>query len=222
MATTNQLVTKAKFILSRSNSTAFDATIINELGLAQERLEREKWLPQFLYANQTISVTSDDVDLGVVVTRFNRFHREAGGLTYQTNDPGATEPFVKLTRYEDREQLLQAFPGPLGAGGHVQGYFMVDQLLTLRPYPSVAVPQSLKLHFFQSEVALPAVGNSTIWTQKASDYLLGEAGMIIAQGLRDDKAFALFQQMRQTDKMRIYGRDVADDEQDLDRSMGSD
>lgn len=222
MATTNQLVDRGKLILSRTNDSSLAAKLIIELVAAQERLEQEAWLPEFLYNRQDISVTTDEFDVETVLTRFIRFHNNAGGLTYATNDPQSTEPYLKLKRFDEREQLLQLYPGALGVGGTVRGYFMVDTLATLRPYPSVAIPAGLRAHFYQGEATVPAVGNTNLWTQKAGDYLLGNAGKFIAQSLRDDKALQIFQGLEASGKARLQRASLGAEQADQDYVMGDD
>lgn len=220
MATTDQLVDRGKVILSRVNDASLTAKLIIELVAAQERLEQEAFLPEFLYANQTISAVADEVDFATALTRFIRLHNNAGGVTYATNDSTALESYLKLRRFDEREQLLQRFPGALGTGGVVSGYFMVDTKVTLRPYPSASIPQSLKIHYYRGEATQPAAGNTNLWTQKAGDYLLGNAGKIIATSLRDQTALQVFQGLEATGKARLIKKVLGDEAADQDYTMG--
>jgi hypothetical protein len=218
VATTDQLVTRMQGILSRRNDTAIVTTLIAELGGAQERLEREKWLPDFLYTREDITADDGELDLGTELSRYIRLHHAAGGITKKTT--ATDEPWVKLFRYDDREQLLQKYPGDLAAGSEVMGYFMVDTLVTLRTRPSVAVPQDLRIHFYQGEAAAPAVGNQNLWTRKAGDYLMGEAGIVVAQSLRDKEALAIFQGLRDADRARLFAHSTANAEADQEHWLG--
>lgn len=218
MATTNQLVSRAKFILSRRNNAPIEADIIAELAAAQSRLEGEKWLPDFLYTVEEFDADAEMMNLETEFPHYLRLHHNAGGIMKLTT--ATDEPFVKLTRYDDRAMLLREHPGELVAGGECFGYFMVDTLVTLRPRPTASVIQRLQVHFYEGEATAPAAGNSTLWTQKAGDYLLGEAGIVLAQSLRDKEAMSLFQILRDRDKARLLGKSVGDEQADADLHMG--
>ena len=224
MATTDQLVDRAKVILSRTNDSSLNAKVITQLQAAQERLEDEAWLPDFLYARQSVAtINTHQYDLDVTLTRFIRLHDRAGGIRWQNlvNPPTPDETYVKLKRYDELEQLLQLFPGDLSVGGGLGGYFLVDRLLVLRPKPTVtAVIPNLEFNFYQAEATLPTAGNSTLWTQRAADYLLGEAGLILAQTLRDKDALGLFQGLRAAGKARLIKRSQGDEQADQEYIMG--
>lgn len=216
MATTDQLVARAKLILSRTNDANIATSIITELAAAQERLEQEAWLPDFLYQEDTLVLTSESFDLSTSFTRFLRLHDRASGI-YIT-DVSLAEP-QKLVQYDTMDQLLQLFPGALAAGALLQGYWKVDTFVHVRPYPSVAVPANLKVSYFQGELA-PGVGLTNLWTQKAGDYLLGNAGKFIAQGLRDDKALQVFSALEASGKARLMKKSLGDEAADQEYWMG--
>ncbi len=221
MATTDQLVDQAKIVLSRRNDTAINATIITQLGLAQQKLEREAWLPSFLYTTQTITgITTTTVDLETSLTRYLGLDPESPSLNVLLASPVDGEQYAELRQFDDLSQLKQWYPGDVAAGGVVRGYWMRDSLVEFRPRPVAAAPQTVVVNFFQGEANLPAVGNSNQWTIKAGEWLLGTAGILIAQSLRDKEAERIFTAMASTDKARIYKADIARREAALSRSMG--
>lgn len=217
MATTDQLVDRGKVILSRVNDSSLAAKLIIELGAAQERLEQEAWLPDFLYQEDTISVTAGTFDLTTALTRFIRLHDRFGGV--YLNLPPPDEP-LKLKRYDEQNQLLQLFPGVLLTGGVPRGYSMVDTMVKIRPAPSVAIPASLFVCYYQAEALLPLAGNTNLWTQRAGDYLLGNAGKVIATSLRDQTALQVFQGLEATGKARLQKKSFGDEQADQDYVMG--
>jgi hypothetical protein len=220
VATTDQLIARAKVILSRTGDTALDAKVITQLAAAQERLEDEAFLPDFLYQKQDITINAEDVDLEVALTRYIRLHDRSGGIWYELANAEDGETHKKLPRVDERNLFVQRYPGSLAVGGVVQAYFMVDRLATFRPKPSALATQNLTIHFYQSESVIPAAGNSTLWTQRAADYLLGEAGLILAQTLRDKDALGLFQALRSAGKARLIKRSQSDEQADQEYMMG--
>jgi hypothetical protein len=197
-----------------------DANIIDELVAAQERLQNEAWLPDFLFATDTIVVTTETVDLETELDRYLRLHDRAGGIRYLDSSATDNEPYKKLTRFDEKELLVQRYPGNLTAGNVPQGYFMVDSLVVLRPVPSAGASVTLHVSFYQGEAVDPAAGNSTLWTIKAADYLMGEAGIAIAQFLRDQQALSLFQATLGRGKSMLTKKSFGDEQADQDYQMG--
>jgi hypothetical protein len=220
MSTTDQIVTRIKRRLSRPNDTLNTAAIIDEMVAAKERLEDEAWLPEFLYAEGTANVTAESVDLTTLFPRFIRLHDRAGGLWVPNTDPAAEESLLLLKRYDELALLIQRHGGNLASGSTLAGFFMIDTTATFRPKPSISVPGSISAKFYREELDAPAAGNSTLWTQMAADYLMGEAGIAIAQMLRDDKALVVFQATRERGKSMLQKKTLADEQAAQDYVMG--
>lgn len=218
MATTNQLIARAKVILSRRNDTALEADILTELQAAQERLENEAWLPDMLYAEEPYVLTAPVFDMSVVFSRFLRLHDRALGISYVPFAAPGGEP-VHLPQFDTMDQLIQRFPGSLTTGSDPSGYSKVDTFVRVRPSPSASAPVTLQVGFYQGELPL-AVGNSNLWTVRAPDYILGTAGKILAQGLRDDKALQVFQGLEASGKARLQRKSFGDEQADQEYVMG--
>lgn len=218
MSTTDQLITRGKVILARQNDANLNASLLTELIAAQERLEQEAWLPDFLYQEDVFSLTTSTFDLATTFTRFLRLHERGFGISFVPVSAPTSEP-QHLKQYDTMEQMLQLFPGALAAGDDPKGYCKIDTFVRVRPSPSVAVPASLQVAYYQGELPV-AIGNTNLWTQKAADYLLGNAGKFVAASLRDDTASQIFQGLEASGKARLMKKSFGDEQADQEYVMG--
>lgn len=221
MATTDLLVSRIKRRLSRTNDTTTTAAVIDELVAAQERLEDEPFLPAFLGGNeiQLAAQTTHIVDLASLITGFLRLDQRLGGALFYV-DTAQDEPYVRIKRYDDREQLKQINAGDLVAGGFPLGYVAGDTTIELRPRPTASVPATLRVRYYKSDPTIPAAGNTTLWTAKAPMLIMGEAGAAIATYLRDDKALEVFNAMIARAKATLVRSDQAGEDADQEYVMG--
>lgn len=214
MATTNELVNRIKRRLSRQNTPGIDADILDELAQAKERLERKPTLPAFLLVKQEINSALEEIDLSTTLTRFIRVWN-SDGVRY--NNGTTEEPWTKIEKFESLDRLQDRHPG---TAQFPLGYCVFGDNIILRPRPTAAL--DYRIRFYQTEATAPAAGNSTKWTLRESELLMANAGMVLAQQLRDKDALAFFNSMWQRAEREFYHRQVADEWADFDSSRGED
>lgn len=222
MSTINQLVSRIKRRLTRTNDTAIEASIIDELVAAQEDLEDEAMLPAFLGGNEftlAAPLTGATADLKALVVGFLRLDYQAGKAVFY-QDTTQDEQWVAIKRYDDREQLKQTFPGALVAGGFPLGYHMNDGVIELRPTPTVSVPATIRVRYYKSDPTTPVAGATTLWSSRAPTLLMATAGVEIAKYLRDDAALQYFGQKLGQARVKLVRRDQADEDSDQEYVMG--
>lgn len=219
MATTNEIISRIKTRLSRP-TVDIDAEILDALKQVQEDLEGKPTLPSFLVKtnDDTLLLPNDDlIDVSTELDEsFIRFHDDEPVKILNPNVDSETEPYLPLARFVSEEELKSRHPGSSEAP---RGWAFTYPMLIVRPMPSANVTIRLKYYY---HAPLMAIGNTTIWTQQASQLLIGMAGAEVAQAKRDKDAAAYFQGVR-TQAWRDYvNRGVAEEVAGLHSSRGED
>lgn len=184
--------------------------IILRMQEAQRDLQNGKTLPWFLieYFYQ------EDVDAGTATIplpqSFLRLyedhspHYTAAGDTTPTFLRAATSYRDMLAAYESDEE------GP-------QAYIIENSVIRLHPAPSSNI-ELIYSFYFAPTVLTQNVENE--WLEHAPEWLIGEAGIRMAQDLRDKDAVTIFTNMRNAARDAAYRETILREVQTGAGSMG--
>lgn len=207
MSTTNELIDRLKYRLSRQHDSSIDARILAELQAAQATLEEGTTLPWFLetIGSKTVVGAHDSFSL-LDFTGFLRISENDYAL--QVEDLTRTdETLVKLTRQDTYSQLLRYSSGVADETTLPEAYFVMGTTVHVRK--KQVVDRTYYLGYYAKDPLLPAVDNSTLWTMYAGNLLIAEAGIHVAQYLRDDKSLQIFLGMRNAKMAELIRRNQA-------------
>jgi len=165
--------------LGNIQSTAFRQDIINELVQAQETvLEGDVFHPWFLVSEEASAQTIAG-DERVLLPQNYIAMWEYGRLTRY--DATLDDPYVELTR-EDWDLITEE----LNYSGTPTHYDLGGQYLLLRPLADAVYP--LRWWYISRGDSLAGTYGETgggnienVWLKWASDWLIGEAGMVLAE-----------------------------------------
>lgn len=166
--------------------TGQDASIILRLQQAQRLLEQGRTLPRFLVQeDQTLSVTSGDDEISLPTG----FIREADGesLHYTDSSTGDRYYLEKLEALQQAEQrFYETDPG------RPRAYVLRNSTVAI--YPERDTVYTLYWSYYKkADVLTSDVENA--WLANAPDVLIGRAGMLMAQALRDKDGYAYFTEL---------------------------
>jgi hypothetical protein len=178
-----------------------DASIIAALQSAQRTIELGKSLPRFLlntFQFDTVSGTASYSITGVLEDRFIRVQEDA--LPYYTTTGGA-QVKIPVGYYDELYAALVSDSTESDAEVIEDSAPVYPQALTignsgtifLIPTPTVVVEVSVNA-YFKALVLDSDIENA--WLKYMPDYLIGEAGMIVAMVVRDKDALMSFKAMR--------------------------
>lgn len=216
MSDVDQIVTRIKRRLSRSNVAGLDTTIIDELNNTQEELESRSTLPSFIVTTEQIVLVAADDIIDVSADLTAKFLRFLDDSPVQLHFENADETWQPVPRFITQEELKSRWPG---AGSQPRGWSFTYPNLMVRPTPDTSI--TLKLQFYE-RVAPMAAGNSTAWTTNASELLIAQTGIEVAQQLRDANARAYFVEKYKIANKNYIQRLSAEEMAGLSTSRGED
>ena len=191
--------------------TDLDARIISYLQEAQRDLERGKTLPRFLLLeDQTLSLASGAQN----VTLPTGFLREDDNALPRYTPTGATVPYIVKKR--GMNEAIEAYGGATASGPKI--YVLRNS--TLRFYPTSDRAYTLTWNYYKAAVTLNN-DVENLWLANAPEWLIGEAGVRLAQSLRDQDAAAIFDVIRTAGRAATFADDIARDLAGPPISMGS-
>jgi hypothetical protein len=85
--------------------------------------------------------------------------------------------------------------------GRPKNFFLRGDLITFYPYPDVSY--TFHLQFMGKDATLDGPTSENLWSNKASDLLVAEAGWHVARNIRDNEAATMFGQDRAEARRRI-------------------
>lgn len=195
MASTDQLVTRIKYRVSRQDDSSINTRIIDELAAAQESLECGTTLPWFLNVQAALNVLgAHDTFSLLSFDRFLRIAEDDFALRVENLTIADGEPLVKLTRQDTYEKLIENSTGMADAATFPDSYCVLGHTVHVRK--KQVVDRTYHLSYFKQDVDVPATGVTTLWTRYLPELIMAEAGINIARYLRDKEALQIFTSLR--------------------------
>lgn len=170
-----------------------DAQIVTCLQQAQVKLERMATKPWFLLSEKaTVSLVIDEPRLAHPTDYLGEY--EENGLTYI---PADNEDPVALRK--DDLDILKAYykltEGPPEAYAVDGAYFRI--------FPIPDDEYTMEMYYYQQDTVLSTnVENN--WLKYFPFLIMGEAGILIAGGLRDTAAMSIFNSWRKEGMVELY------------------
>lgn len=169
---------------------------------AQRELEMGKTLPRFLLQeDQTVTLTAGNRSVALPTG----FIREEDSEPLRYTPTGTTLPYY-LKRRVYRE-ALSAYGDNANAGPQV--YAVRNNTLYVLPTPDKAYV--LTWSYYKKAEVLTEGSTTNAWLTNAPDVLVGEAGFRVAAVLRDTRAIELFDAMRKSARVALFGDIIADE-----------
>ncbi len=196
--------------------------IINEMVYVQENiLEGGPFYPFFLISEISDADTTAMEERVQLPTDF--LHEWEDGALYYFNPDATKNSWVELTR-DDWDLIKASYT--TNTPGLMTHYDIVGNYFLLAPTPDAAY--TLKFRYYAAAASLAGVyGDAAnienVWLDKASDWLIGEVGAIIAsQYLVSQKLQQMFVAQAVRGQKRVSQLDVSMGESNKRRSMGDD
>jgi hypothetical protein len=222
VASTDDILTRIKFRLSRRLTSAVDSQILVEMNAAKGDIaEQDPYLPNFLKLGVAFSVVG--AHSGIVITsKLPNFLRPLS----RDDDPAlyyydtASARYIPLKRYASWLELVQRYPG---TGATPKGYFWdgnVEGTLALQPTPTGDLNYICR--YYRKEPVDFAAGVTNLWTKYGADLIMNLTGRAVAVFYRDKDALQIFNEGYMVAYDRIKKQTTAQDESDAyDNVMGS-
>ena len=198
MVTRLEAVTRIKRRLSFR--TSLDSDIVSELQLAQKSFERGHSLPWFLkQEDQTLSFTAG-----------TSFVALPSGFLRETEDQSPSylidgERYPVFPAKKDWEDAYEAFTG--SDPGYAQVYVIRKE--TFHVFPTPEVDYDLTWGFYQADEELLSDDSENLWLTHAYDLLIGKAGKILAEDIKNQEALASFNLMLSTGWAEIFADGIS-------------
>jgi len=218
VATINDLVSRIKYRLSRQQDSSIDARIVAELAAAQESFEGGTTLPWFLNVQLPYEVSNAHDNFSVL--NFPDFLRIAeDDYALRVEDLTQTdETLLKLSRQDTYEKLIGYLPGTADATTLPVAYCILGNTIHIRK--KQVVTRNYYLSYFRKDQTIPAANVSTLWSTYVPDLLAAEAGIQVAQYLRDTAAIKFFMGLRSVKFAELVRRNQAVQDADQNYVMG--
>lgn len=194
--TRDEAVSDIKVALGRFNSTVLDTEIVTHLQRAQTRLEKSapRWLnshyPWFLVKDLASLNTVKDDDKVSPPAGFLA-EVEEGGL-FRLVDGKEYKKLIK----EDWNVIRVKFSDP----GTPVWYALIGKVFRLAPTPDAVYP--LRLLYYGTDTVLTSnIEND--WLAEAPDILVGEAGIRVANSVRNNDAMQYFGGLKQQGELDL-------------------
>ena len=200
-----------KYRLGNFNSTAMDAAIIAEMNQVQSTtLEGGDFQPWFMLTESSSAQTTANEERLQVPENFI-MEWEEGALWYKETTATAWKPLPK----EDYDFLR----GRYAAEGAPKGYAEAGLYFLLVPQPILVY--DVKMRYYANQPANVNGTDENVWLKYASDWLIAETGLIIANNYVHNKSAAEgFVVLAKSAKARIEKLNVAKQEANRERMMG--
>jgi len=202
--------------------TGLTAIILTELNAAQElKLEKAPFFPWFLFQDVQTLQTVPNQEYVELPADFLGFDEEVGGLYYNdaVSSPDPWIPVVKDFYANFKERFRETSVDSDESAP--QCFDIIGSRLYLRPIPVAAVP--LRLLYAQKQAIILNDATTNLWLTHAHDWLLGEAGMMLAAfQTQNPELGTLFATMATAGKNRCSTETTARREAGRMAAMGED
>jgi len=204
----------------RTDITSAMVTLEAEM-LRKNVLENATFKPWFLQAEDATITTTASQEYVSRPADFVHFDEEDDWCQIAYNDPDDTsaDPWVPIVL--DDWNIIKAYYKDEVIGKPIKGALVFNRLY-LRPIPDDTY--TLRWRYYKTDSAFDfTVASENLWLQHASDWVLGEVGLIFAsQYTRDQDVIPVFDLMRKEGRRRVYNETIARFEAGKMRSMGDD
>jgi hypothetical protein len=186
-------------------------------------LEGGPFYPWFLISEETYVDTVAGEERLAVPYDFLHEWEESVLYRFDTTATGTANPWIALKR-DDWDVIRQAYTTV--NGGVPKYYDISNQYFMLADTPDDAY--SMRMRYFEQQPSLAgtygdAANIENNWLKHASDWFIGEVGLIIAsQYLQSDTMEKLFSVQLQRGRKRVYDKDISMSESNKMRTMGDD
>jgi hypothetical protein len=202
--------------------TGLDTLILAELNAAQElKLEKAAFFPWFLFKDEQTLVTVPNQEYVALPVDFLGFDEEVGGLYYD-DASGASDLWSPVAKdlYADFKERYREIS--VSSGESAPAVFdIIGTRLYLRPIPTAQ--QTLRLLYAQKQLPIENAATTNLWLTHAHDWLLGEAGMMLAAfQTQNPELGSLFATMATAGKQRCSHETTARREAGRQAAMGED
>lgn len=199
--TRDEAVAEIKRILGFRTGTTHDSAIIQQLKTTQERLEREPELPYFLRTEVSSITTEASEERIALPSDFLMEWEEDALWHFNTDADSDAETWTAL--YKDELAFLRkSLPGE----GKPQAYAFDGSYFRLFPTPDAEY--TIKMIYFGADTVLDTnVENK--WLRHLSELLIGDAGAMMAAGMRDASAITVFANMKASGKAKLVTQQSA-------------
>lgn len=155
--------------LTRFNDTVMKNYVITEMKLAQQRLEKRRILPWFLVSE--VVFTSTDITEERVPTPSD-FLRELDQAAVWFIKTDGTRKKLRKMEYEDMYDRYNATGEPVA-------YALVGRYFRVRPLPTEGTKYKIEMMYYKKDEILDT-DIQNCWLEHFPDYLMAEAGRILA------------------------------------------
>lgn len=186
-----------------------DAEIVEAIKIAQQQLEMEPELPEFLITERaSINLTAGEERIQLPEDFLLEVEKSA---LWITDTDGIEHQLVK----DDMDFLRGKFAGSAQA---LPEYYAIDSLY-FRMFPTPDQVYTITMSYYAADTVLSSnVENK--WLKNYPLLVGGIAGQIIAGALRDREAFATFQLWEQRERGSMLRRSTAKDFANMRVQMG--
>lgn len=209
--------------------TGLESLIVTELNVAQDsKLEKAGFYPWFLGKDdQSTMLTSANVEFVNLPTDFLGFDDEVDGLFYKDTS-GSIDPWVPVMKdvysfFKERYRNPQSPATGTGVGPEVFDIFgsPTAARVFLRPIPTSAI--QLRILYRQKQALVANDATTNLWLTHAHDWLVGEAGMMMAAfQTQNPDLGGLFSTMATAGRKRVTDETTARREAGRMVAMGED
>lgn len=193
--------------LARFTGSVLDAYVIGELQAAQIRLEEAEFLPWFLRLSEQLSVNKGDrlIDLPT------GFLLEIDGEL-----PYCTRVSDGAARYLEKKDIrfLRARTNPSVEAA--PRYYMLRTSKIDFGSPADAA-YTLDMEYYTQDSLLTSGTSTNLWLRHAPDYLIAEAGIVLAGNyLKNDRAAQYFMSQVVQERQKLIKKTTARDDINVD------
>lgn len=193
--TRDQIVTTVLSRLGRQEGNAYlVAQAQLELGLIQDQLEGDGFLPWFIISTEQSAVLTPTVRSLALPSDFLREYEPFPVYRY---DATQADPYTRLTK--DEFDVLESQYGGSSTDAPMQ-YALEGVSLEFFPTPDLAY--NIRWKYYQKQTALSAGVQTNAWTTNASDLLIAKLGAVMAAYKKDQ----FWAQKFATDEQRAFDR----------------
>lgn len=174
--------------------TDIDDMIYNEIRQAQRVLEKTPPYPWFL---QVSALREYDLGSSLLPDDFIEMFEDVIYIIKATTDVTYYSPMVKL----HGSYLEHISNMAWGTAGRPRNFAISGKYLFLQPAPDISY--TFVLGYYQRDAVLSGPASENLWSNKAEDLLIAEAGWHVARNIRDAQRASEFGQDRAEARRRI-------------------
>lgn len=169
-------------------TTQREDSIILRMKQTQRKLERGRTLPWFL---KTLDATTTATSGSAAISLPANFNREVEREQFHFIDPNDPASVVWLEKMTLEEAVTRFVDTDAG----VPSAYVIRDKSQVLVYPERDDDYDLTWSYYVNDEEIGNGGSENLWLTYAPDLIIGGAGTLMAQDLRDQRAEAKFQQI---------------------------